>query len=397
MQYEEALSALRNLERRGSEYGLERVKALLTRLGDPQDKLKIIHVAGTNGKGSVCAYLTQILVLAGKRVGTFTSPAVFDYRERYLIDGRYPEKEALAEALERALAVRGSGTAFETEVGAALWLFAHTGCEYAVVECGCGGKDDATNAVDRKELAILTSVSYDHTALLGSTLIEIARQKLGIVKDCPLITCAQPAEVAEQAAEYRPIIAPPYTGELGLRGAFQPSNAGIAAAAARVLGIPEEEIAAGLRTARLPGRCEVLQADGHTVVLDGAHNPDAAAQLRKSLDALFPRERRYFIMGMFADKDVKGVLAQLLPGAEAFTAVQAPLPRGMKREDLAALAENYVSNVTLSTVSEGIKRALSETGITIVCGSLSILGEARRCIDEQRKSNAGDSGVSDRR
>lgn len=390
MRYEEAVSVVRLLEGKGSVYGPERAALLLERLGNPQDNFKIVHVAGTNGKGSVCAFLTRILVCAGKTVGTFTSPAVFDYRERYLINGAYPEKEALAEALTRALALRGEATAFDTEFAAAMALFQSAGCEYAVVECGCGGREDSTNALGAKNVAVLASVSYDHTALLGHTLAEIARHKAGIVKNCPLVTCEQPAEAMAVIEPLRPVVVREYRGEIGLSGAFQRTNAALAATAARLLGIGFDAIEEGVRTAIWHGRCEVIPCGRHTFVLDGAHNVGAARALKESLKELFPERRLRFVMGMFADKDVDGVLSVLLRDAASFAAVRAAPPRGMAPEELRRRAQAYCNETKISSIEEEIKRALSEDGTTIVCGSLSVLREARRCIDEQTKGNAGD-------
>ncbi|MBO4989591.1 MAG: hypothetical protein J6D37_04590 [Clostridia bacterium] len=387
MTYEEVTLRLDALSKKGSVYGTERVERLLKKIGSPDQKLHIVHVAGTNGKGSTATMLSSILQEAGYRTGLFTSPAVFDRRECYLVNGSVVDKARIADCFSRVLALAEDTTAFETEFCCALSLFAEEGCDYAIVECGCGGSSDATNAMSNKELAVITSISLDHTALLGKTIEEIARQKVGIVKNCPLVTGKQPPSVQEVFAPYHPVYAEEYEGKLSLRGDFQRYNAGIACKAAKLLGIGEEVIQRGLQKAFLRGRFEHLQTPSGTVILDGAHNEDAAKKLCSALKSEGVKEATFFV-GMFADKAVDQVLSVLLPLAKKVVVLQAPLPRGMKAEELAKKAKSYCDEVILGT-DEIIEKTLSEAGTKVVCGSFSILSEMRRWIDGQTKSRAG--------
>ena len=387
MTYEETILRLDALSPRGSVYGTERVERLLNRIGSPDEKLHIVHIAGTNGKGSTATMLSAILQEAGHRVGLFTSPAVFDRRECFLVNGVPADGEKIARSFSRVLAFAEETTAFETEFCCALALFVDEECDYAVVECGCGGLNDATNAVSRKELAIITSVSLDHTGLLGNTVEEIARQKAGIVQDCPLVTGRQNSLVEQVFAPYRPVYAEEYEGKLSLKGPFQRYNAGIARTAATLLGASEEAIGRGLERAFLPGRFEHLATPTGTVILDGAHNEDAAKKLLCALKSEGVEEAIFFV-GMFADKAVDRVLSLLLPLAKKAIVLQAPLPRGMRAEELAKKASAYCDEVILGT-EEIITKTLSEAGTKVVCGSFSILSEMRRCIDGQTESRAG--------
>lgn len=380
MTYEAAIKALSELEKSGSVYGTERVRALLARLGSPEKQYRIVHIAGTNGKGSTAAMLDSVLREAGFRTGRFTSPAVFDRRECYAVCGKPASEEALGRAFSEALALRTDTTAFETEFCAAMALFAREKCNYAIVECGLGGRDDATNAIGEKALAIVTSVSLDHTAVLGHTLREIAAHKVGIVGDCPFVTGSQPQEVMEVFAPHHPVVAEPYGGEIALAGGFQRYNAGIVQRAAKLLGVGEEAIARGIARAEVSGRFERIPLRKGVLILDGAHNPGAAIALKEAILSSFPTQERHFIVGAFADKAVDEVMSILLPLAKDCLVLQAPLPRGMERKQLASIASRYCKKVRTGDEAE-IRETLSEAGVVIACGSFSILSKVRRCID----------------
>ena len=178
--------------KRGIKLGTERTRAVLDGLGSPDKNLKIVHIAGSNGKGSVAEFITQILLAAGKRVGTFTSPAVYCYEDMFRVDGVPIPRRKLDGYLKEASEYGGrvEATEFETETAAAVYAFYKEGCEYAVIECGMGGTYDATNAVGGKEVAVITSVSLEHTQYLGDTLEEICVNKAGIIKDCPAVASA---------------------------------------------------------------------------------------------------------------------------------------------------------------------------------------------------------------
>ena len=196
MIYSQAVDYISSVEKFGIKLGLDTVKILLARLGNPQKSLKFLHIAGTNGKGSVSCFLTNILLASGYSVGTFNSPSVFGYNERYLFDNKPMSDDDVAKyitvvASEREKMAQDGldiPSAFELEFAAAMLYFKDKGCDFAVLECGLGGRLDATNSIEDKELAVITSISYDHTAILGDTLSKIANEKFAIVKNCPLIT-----------------------------------------------------------------------------------------------------------------------------------------------------------------------------------------------------------------
>lgn len=385
MIYEEVMHRLDRLGANGSVYGTERVVSLLNRIGSPDEKMHIVHIAGTNGKGSTATMISSVLREAGHTVGLFTSPAVFERKECYLVNGELCSDEQIARSFSRVLERATETTAFETEFCCALALFADMGCDYAVVECGLGGLQDATNAVRSKDVAVLTSVSLDHTNLLGTTLSEMARQKVGIVKDCPLVTGKQSDEVTEVLRAYDPVVAEEYRGELSLQGKFQNYNAGVARATCRLLGIGESAIAQGLKKAYLRGRNEHIPTKNGLCILDGAHNEGAALRLRECIADYAPVT---FFIGMFQDKAVEKVLSILLPLAKKAIILQAPKPRGMDGEELCRLAKRYCSDVKIGDETM-IQTTLSETGTKVVCGSFSILSGMRRWIDGQTESTTG--------
>lgn len=382
MNYEEVTKKLDSLQIKGQVYGTERVTSLLEKIGSPDTKLHIVHIAGTNGKGSTATMIATVLREAGHKVGLFTSPAVFDRKECYLVNGETcPDKE-IASSFEKVLPFADETTAFETEFCCALRLFVDQGCDYAVIECGCGGREDATNAIRKKDLAVLTSVSLDHTRLLGDTLAKIAYQKVGIVKDCPFVTGKQEKEVEEVIAPYHPIYSEEYTGTLRLKGEFQKYNAGNAFTACKVLGIEETIIERSLAKAFLAGRMEEIETKNGLVILDGAHNEGASLRLKESIKQYAPMT---FLIGMFEDKAVDTVLSNLLPLAKKVVVLQAPKPRGMDKEKLAVLAKKYCSDVVVGDDKQ-IQITLSEAGTKVVCGSFSILSGMRRWIDGQTES-----------
>ncbi len=284
-----AVSYVTNLQVKGSRYGLTRTREMLDALGSPDEKLKIIHVAGTNGKGSICAYITNILLASGKSVGTFTSPKVYTYEEQFLVNGK-PDLTLTEKYLGKVIALsdkmQDKPTAFETETCAALLMFCGEGCEYAVIECGLGGLTDSTNAINKKRVAVISSVSLEHTALLGNTVTEIAKQKAGIIKNCPaVINPLQSPEVLRYFRDIGGVIAdmPEFledgingckfilAGEeylLEMHGIQQAYNAATAVKVCEGLGIDKAAIKAGLKNTMLFGRVEVINSS-KTYILDG--------------------------------------------------------------------------------------------------------------------------------
>jgi len=322
--YEEALDWL-YARRRTGERGTHRVRALLARLGHPEAGFLAVHVLGTNGKGSVVAYLEAAFRAAGLAYGAYTSPHLVDFRERIRTHLGPVPREAVVRfvAWAREEAWEEPPGFFDLATALAFLHFRERGVALAAVEAGVGGEKDATNALSRVALTVLTNVGEDHLEALGGTLEAVAREKAGAFRPgVPVVTGARGVglEVARKVAEERgaplyvldpedPLFALP--APPGLRGAYQEENARLAAAALRLLGLPEAAIARGLREARHPGRMERFLLKGVEVYLDGAHNPPAAEALAREFSAY------HLVFGAFPRKDVKGVLAHLLPKARS--------------------------------------------------------------------------------
>lgn len=380
----------------GSVPGLVNMENLMNELGNAQEELAVIHVAGTNGKGSVCAMLEQILCMSGYRTGRYSSPAVFCEEERYQINGVYINKETyhailseIAEACERLTERRmPHPTLFEIETALAFLWFYRENCQVVILETGMGGALDATNIIKKPLLSVITSISMDHMAFLGTTLSEITAQKAGIIKEgCPVVTARQEPEVyevlkkvcrekhtdlvvadgrnGERAAEAEPAggirnlrYADGYLVfdweefadlQLSLLGAYQPENAVCAIQAIHRLNglefcIGDDTIRAALRNTVWPGRFEVISRSPF-IVIDGAHNAGAAKKLRETLKLGFTNRKIIYIIGMFQDKEHEKVLAELLPLAEKVYTVTPPGPRGLPGEILCAEAEKWRDEV----------------------------------------------------
>lgn len=375
-------------------FGLERVRALLDRIGSPDDKLKIIHIAGTNGKGSIAEYLTEILVQAGKKTGTFTSPAVMDEAEQFKVDAMPIEKEKLSRYLGRALELGGECTAFEIMTAGALLAFKEENCEYAVLECGLGGLNDATNAVNNKILAIISSIGLEHTAVLGDTIEEICAQKAGIVKNCPLIVNAlQPPSAHDFFRRRRAVFAGPisiisdeplrftYDGdeyETGMLGYAQPYNAATAIEAAKFLKIDQSAIQSGISKANLYGRLQVFHKGKNTYIVDGAHNPQSFVPLADMLDR-YDKSQVQIIFGCLSDKDIDGNLALISEKAAAVTAVEPKSPRAMSIDKIVEACKRHFVRVARA---DSVVGALQNSyGTVVVCGSFTLVKEAINWIE----------------
>ena len=394
----DAVNHIVALRRNGMKFGTERTRELLDRLGSPDDKLKIIHVAGTNGKGSVCAYLTHILLCAGKSVGTYTTPEVFSFEEQFLINGRADfalTQKYLSAAIAASDGMADSPTAYETQTAAALAMFAGEGCEYAVAECCMGGLYDTTNAVNKKVAAVITSISCEHTAYLGDTIPDICRHKAGIIKNCPAIVspCVQ-----GEAREYFRSLGAVFAGEdlkvlssdihgstftcggaeyfTGMAGSRQPHNAATAIAVAQLLGIGRQAIGQGVAQAKIAGRLQIIEGAA-TYILDGAHNPESFIPLCGLLGEL-PAPRTV-IYGCLSDKDIEGVLPRLARCTERIIAVPPPSDRAMNFEQIVNMCRRYFAD---AGEAESVSAALAKCGggIVAVCGTFTILKEAEQWI-----------------
>lgn len=367
-----------------SRLGLERIRELLERLGRPQDRLKFVHVAGTNGKGSICAYLASILGAAGHRTGMFTSPYIERFEERIRVDGAMISPDELRDV---TLAVREHAEALAEETGdhptefelmtaVALEHFARCGCDIVVLEVGLGGRLDSTNVIDAPEACVIARIGLDHTALLGNTLAAIAGEKAGIVKEgSAVVSWPQEPEAmaviehaaAEHGCELRvPDFAQLEEGAIrwedgaspfrsfsykewadlrtGILGSYQPQNATVALEAVDVLRgrgwrIPDEAVRAGVAQTRWPGRFEIVEGgsspDGFAIVVDGGHNPQGARALADSLAEVFPGCRPVFVIGVLEDKDYPRMLEDVLPLGSAFVCVTPDNPRALPAHKLA--------------------------------------------------------------
>ncbi len=376
---------------------MERTRNLLALFGNPDKKLKIIQIAGSNGKGSIAAYLTNILVASGYKTGTFTSPEVYSYAEKFLFDGKPAEefiKYYLSEVYSASLTLEDKPTAFEIETVAALAAFAAADCEYAVVECGLGGRDDATNAISQKCLAVLSSVSLEHTAILGDTVEKICENKAGIIKDCPVVISALQSKegraflsryTEEFAGDGLEITSRSSEGQtfkyknseyfIRLLGDAQCYNAAVAVEAARKLKIGNCKIITGLAMTKLAGRCEVIEKSGTTYILDGAHNPAAFAPLMNLLEGI--EGDKTLVFGCLSDKDVGKAAELLSPLFNRIILFSTDSYRAMQADEMlcafkaASAAEN---------VSAALDTVKSKT--VVVCGSFTGLKEAKKWIEK---------------
>ncbi len=324
MTYREALDWLYGRRRQGPR-GTGRVKALLARLGHPEAAFGAVHVLGTNGKGSVVAYLEAAFRARGLPYGAYTSPHLLDFRERIRTHlGQIPEERVVAFVeWAREEAFPEPPGFFDLATALAFQHFKEVGVALAAVEAGVGGEKDATGVLSRVALTVITNVGEDHLEALGGTLEAVAREKAGAIREgVPVVTGAEGVglRVIREVARSRgaplylldpqdPLFALP--APPALRGAFQERNARLASAALRLLGFPEKAIAEGLSTARNPGRMERFLFQGVEVYLDGAHNPPAASALAQEFSAY------HLVFGAFPRKDVQGVLAHLLPKAQS--------------------------------------------------------------------------------
>ena len=383
-------------------FGLERMERALTALGRPERGLPVLHVAGTNGKGSTCAMAAEALRRAGHRVGLYTSPHLVRFHERIQVDGRPVTDRALAalvEEVRRACPWHDGGdegerlTYFEFATLLALLHFAREPVGVAVVEVGLGGRFDATNAVAPLVTAV-SRIGFDHVQLLGDTLGAIAREKAGIFKrGVPAVVAAgqEPEALAALREEAERRGAPFHVAEaawdapVALRGPHQRQNAALAAAALRLIdraGVPtgEAAIAAGIAEARWPGRFEEISG----VLLDGAHNPDGAAALAASLEALYPGRPVELVFGVLADKDHRGILSALGSRVRRLHLVAPDSPRARPPASYRDLARSLGPAVDEHRgCAEAVacaRAAAGVDGLVAVAGSLYLVGEARRML-----------------
>ena len=420
MNYSESLNYIHSLLKFGIRPGLARMDTLLALLGNPHEGMRYVHVAGTNGKGSVSTAVSCILAAAGYKTGLYTSPYVTDFLERVQFNGEPVPQSLFAgcvgEVKEKIDLMNSRGeeiTEFEALTAAAFLCYKKLGCDIVVLEVGLGGRLDATNVVPTPLVNIITSLSLDHTAILGDTIEKIAFEKCGTVKEGGSVVVAanQPSEalavIEKTAAEKGNSLAVPdlsacellsstirgiefsYKGRIyqtSMPGYHQLINMTAVIEAANILKdkgfvLSDEHIRSGIAAAKLPARCEVI-ADEPLVILDGGHNEDGARAFYNMLEpAVEGRGKLYVIAGMLADKAVELSLKPLCCRADVFAAVTPKNPRAMQSAELCKLASQYCgSTLAFDDVCDAIsyvKPLLTECDTLCVVGSLYLAGEAR--------------------
>ena len=422
MNYEEARVYLDEVSKYGSVLGLDNMRELLERLGNPQDDLKFIHISGTNGKGSALSYMSTILSGAGFRTGRYISPTLYAYRERIQVDGVMIDRESLAalvtvvkEAVDAMEAEnKGNPTVFEVETALSFLYFKEQKCDIVVLETGLGGTLDATNVVKTTVMEMISSIGMDHMEFLGGTLQEIAENKAGIIKPH---TWAVSAEQDQKAAEVikrvcrekdckLSVVDPDafqdvhygyekqtftYKNwkdvEITLAGTYQVTNAALALEAVEALrklgySLTEEQVRKGMKAAFWRGRFSVIHKNP-VVVIDGAHNPAAAKVLKDSLETYFQGKNLHFIMGVFADKDYQSVIEMTAPLAKHIITIETPgNPRALSAVKLKEAVEKVNPSVEAAgSIREAVEKSMKNAqkdDVIAAFGSLSFLGELDR-------------------
>ena len=418
MTCEQAIEYLYSRLKFGSIPGLERIEALCNLVGNPQDKLRFVHVGGTNGKGSTCSMIAGMLQNAGYKTGLFTSPYVIDFRERIQIDGEMIDPDELGSIVEELIPLVAeldkqeiTPTEFEVLTVVALVYYQRPNCDFVVLEVGLGGLCDSTNIIKNPEVCVITSVSYDHTHILGETIEEIAFQKSGIIKEnTSVVVYPQPFEEAQQIiiktakekncriyAVDEDLINPvdsdmsgsvfsykDYTVKVSLVGAHQLYNAATAFEAGialieRGVNLTVENILFGIENAHIAARTQIVSKKP-LVLIDGGHNPDGVAALCKNLVTVFSGKSVTAIVGMMADKDISESAKLLAPLCDKILTVTVDNPRSMKADGLKEIFERYNSDVTAfdnlgSALNEVIGK-IGENEMLLICGSLYLASEA---------------------
>ncbi|HBN81851.1 MAG TPA: bifunctional folylpolyglutamate synthase/dihydrofolate synthase [Ruminococcaceae bacterium] len=419
MTYQEALREISSFLRFGVRPGLERISRLLSLLGNPQNTLRFVHVAGTNGKGSTCAMTASVLTKAGYRTGLYLSPYILDFRERMQIDGEMIPKEDLARLVEKVLPLvrkmERDGeiiTEFEFITALAFCWFSERGCDAVVLEVGLGGRFDATNVIGTPLVSVLAAISLDHMKILGDTVDKIAFEKCGIIKEngTTVVFADQKPEAMEvirrtaKERSNRLLIADPamFTGvssnlhgtdftyedtriHMSLIGGHQVKNAAAAVTALEVLrekgfSLPAEKIREGFASVRFPARLELL-CGSPVVLLDGAHNPNGTAALAAAIRQYLPGRKIVAVMGMLADKDVRSAIRELDGLFSQVVTLTPDNPRAMDAETLAGLWRGLSVRAGAAKTDEAaLERALScagPDGAVVICGSLYLAARLR--------------------
>ena len=415
MTYKESLNYIHSLNRFGIKPGLERINALLKRLGNPEEKLKCIHIAGTNGKGSTSTALANIMIAEGKKTGLFISPFVVNFRERIQINGEYIKEKELANLTyeiskivpEVEKEVEDNITEFEFITALMFAYFKEQNCDVVILEVGLGGRLDSTNVIEKPLASVITQIALDHIAVLGDTIDKIAYEKCGIIKaDCPVITTSHqnpralpviekiakdknsPLKIANISSAENVKIAPygsefTYKGmniTVNLAGRHQIENMTAAAETALALGVSKTAIVRGIANTKFPARLEILSRSP-LVILDGAHNENGADVLANYLDEhkLTP----VTLIGMMADKNCEAVVKKIASRSKAVFAVKVEgNPRTETAENLSQIAGEYcVNSFTAENYGYALSLAFQRCKKTnlplLICGSLYLASDIR--------------------
>ena len=419
MNYTEAIQYIHSVNWMFCNPGLDRVKTLCRALGDPQDSLKFIHVAGTNGKGSFCSMLDSVLRAEGYRVGLFTSPYIMEFGERMRVDGKNISDGELCDLVERVKPIADSmedkPTEFELITALAFLYFAEKKCDYVVLECGLGGRLDATNVIKTQILSVITGIALDHTALLGDTHEKIAAEKAGIIRSgVPTLWCgshrgaeqvirekcesvgARFIRIDRSSAVINKMTLDGTDFDFGLHrgihipllGSYQPMNASNVLCAIDVLRsigveIGDEAIKSGLASVVWHARFEIINKEP-LIIADGGHNPEGIDGAVASVKRYFT-ERVGIVTGVMADKDYKYMASRIADVAEKVFCLTPDNPRALSAADYAEVfADLGVEAVSCQSVAEAVDSAMKwarENKKPVIClGSLYMYGEIRKCI-----------------
>lgn len=430
MNYNEALDYIHSTYKFGSKLGLDNIKYLLELMGNPHKSLKFIHVAGTNGKGSTSTFINSILVEEGYKVGLFTSPYLEEFTERIRINGENIPKDDLAEVTEVVkskvdiMVSQGKPhpTEFEIVTAIAMLYYKLQEVDFVVLEVGLGGRLDSTNVIEDSLVSVITPIGFDHMEYLGNTLSKIAYEKAGIIKSQGLVVIhPQDREAMETikevsnereaqlfAAPIESIIIKKYDEysikfdvelpdekfhdlEIKLLGKHQVNNAVVALTAIKILSrhnnlnVSEASIRKGLKKARWPGRLEVLRRKP-TLLLDGAHNTHGAKALKKSIQEIFKYNKLIVVIGVLEDKDVEGILNEIIPLSDKVIITKPNNPRAISVDILGEKIKTFHKEVLIyESINDAVDKSLKiskEDDLVLYCGSLYMIGDIRTVLNK---------------
>jgi len=411
--FRDTQEAIAYIEDRGwstTRFGLSRTRILLNMLGDPQKKLRFVHVAGSNGKGSTCAMLDSIFRKAGYKTGLYISPYIQKFNERIQVDGQLIPDQRLLEITEKvaacAEAMDDRPTHFELVTAIGMEYFMEEGCDMVILEVGMGGEFDSTNVIDVPDVAVITNIGLEHTQWLGNTLEEIAATKSGIIKPgcravcydgAPEVSCVvkdvcEKKQVPLTMADFSQIepISETLDGQhfrykgreysMGLLGTHQLRNGAVVVETVgqlRQLGwkISDDDLYQGMAEAHWPARFEVIQR-APLFILDGGHNPQCMEALTESLRVIFPEKKFSIITGVLADKNFSQMMESLIPFAEQFFCLTPDSPRALKAAELADFLRSRGAKASICNCAEDAMKAAKGRD-TLACGSLYLAGEIR--------------------